>query len=782
VTTAPSDRAADVEVGAVARRRRTATLDEKLRGLLSAACTGRGGASLAGVAVVALGSYGRSQPAPGSDLDLVLLHDSRRSAAELAEAADAVWYPLWDAGYRLDHAVRTVAEAVTTADQDVRTALDLLDARHVAGDPELTMALRAWVLADWRRRATRRLPELRALVDARAARTGELSQRAEPDLKNSYGGLRDATVLQALVASWLVDVPHQVVRPARTVLLDVRDALHLATGRPSRLHDRLVADRADETAVRSGMATDRASLLRVVHRAGRDIAHASDVSWRRVDAAVQRASRTRRPGHGGRAGPVLAALDLGVGVADGEVVLAPTATPLQDPLLALRAAAAAARARLPLSDAACARLARTAAPIPTPWPEEARRLLCALLGAGSGLPGVWESLDLAGVVAGWLPEWEAVQMQLPRSPVHLFTVDRHLVQTCVHAAAELRGVGRPDVLLVAALLHDIGKGRADGGTDHAALGAPVAARIARRWGFAPAASRTIGLLVRHHLLLAETATRRDLDDPRTADSIAGVVGDADTLDLLAALTVADARATGPQAASGWRLGLVRTLAGRVRDRLRRAPSQPAVPVPPAVPPQHNGVGVRMERDPGWQDRTMARLVIAAPVGTLSLATVAGVLALERLPVRRARVYAGGSGLSEWLVGGADGLDQVRLRGRLDRAVRDGGARVAGRLRDRAAQPSRARSTARIEVLADAAAGATVLEIRADDRDGLVFDICRSLARAAVSVRSAHVCTLGASAVDVFYVTDPDGRPLGADRAAQVASTLRRTLATQPSGW
>ena len=151
--------------------------------------------------------------------------------------AEQVWYPLWDAGADLDHSVRALSEVTGTAEADPRVALGLLDARHVAGDPSVTLRLRADLLAHWRRDARGQLPALRELV------TGAVRSRASsrtprcPNLKESVGGLRDATVLKALVATWLVDVSHSDLEPSRLQLLDVRDAVQGGSGprdRPRR--------------------------------------------------------------------------------------------------------------------------------------------------------------------------------------------------------------------------------------------------------------------------------------------------------------------------------------------------------------------------------------------------------------------------------------------------------------------------------------------------------------------------------------------------------------------
>src|SRR5207342_633431 len=128
---------------------------------------------------------------------------------------DLIWYPIWDSGVRLDHAVRTPAEARRVASDDVRALLGMLDVRHVAGDVALSETLRSSILADWRALATKRLPELLAAAQERAARSGDVAFALEPDLKESRGGLRDLTVLRAVAASWVADTPHAGVTEAQ---------------------------------------------------------------------------------------------------------------------------------------------------------------------------------------------------------------------------------------------------------------------------------------------------------------------------------------------------------------------------------------------------------------------------------------------------------------------------------------------------------------------------------------------------------------------------------------
>ncbi|WP_079105093.1 [protein-PII] uridylyltransferase, partial [Streptomyces prasinopilosus] len=407
-----------------------------------------------GTSLIAVGGYGRGELSPRSDLDLLLLHDGSDPAA-VAALADRLWYPVWDLGIALDHSVRTPAEARRTAGEDLKVQLGLLDARHLAGDLGLTTALRTTVLADWRNQAPRRLPELRELCAERAERQGELRYLLEPDLKEARGGLRDATALRAVAASWLADAPREGLADARRRLLDVRDALHLTTGRAT---DRLALQEQDQVAAGLGLL-DADALLRQVYEAARAIAYAGDVTWREVGRVLR--SRAVRPRlraliGGGKQNAERSPLAEGVVEQDGEAVLARAARPERDPVLPLRAAAAAAQAGLPLSLHAVRRLAATARPLPVPWPAEAREQLVTLLGAGRPTVDVWEALEAEGLITRLLPDWERVRCRPQRNAVHVWTVDRHLIETAVRASGFTRRVHRPDLLLVAALLHDIG--------------------------------------------------------------------------------------------------------------------------------------------------------------------------------------------------------------------------------------------------------------------------------------------------------------------------------------
>ncbi|CAM5678127.1 [protein-PII] uridylyltransferase [Streptomyces violaceorubidus] len=787
------------------RRRALADLtDDWLAGLFDAGAGGQ-----VGVSLVAVGGYGRGELSPRSDLDLLLLHDGRDDKA-VAALADRLWYPVWDLGIDLDHSVRTPQQARKTAGEDLKVQLGLLDARHLAGDLGLTASLRTAVLADWRNQAPKRLPELRDLCAERAERQGELQFLLEPDLKEARGGLRDATALRAVAASWLADAPREGLADARRRLLDVRDALHLVTGRAT---DRLALQEQDQVAAELGLL-DADALLRQVYEAARLISYAGDVTWREVGRVLRSRSvrpRLRAMMNGGKPVAERSPLAEGVVEQDGEVVLARTARPERDPVLPLRAAAAAAQAGLPLSLHAVRRLAATARPLPTPWPAEAREELVTLLGSGRPTVQVWEALEAEGLVTRLLPDWERVRCRPQRNAVHLWTVDRHLIETAVRAAGFTRRVHRPDLLLVAALLHDIGKGWPG---DHSVAGETIARDVATRIGFDHADAAVLATLVRHHLLLVETATRRDLDDPATVRAVADAVGTEHTLELLHALTEADALATGPAAWSSWRASLVADLVKRVAGVLAGEP--PAEPAAAAPTAEQERLAVEAFRTGGpvlalraqteapitgsagsaMPDAVAAdgpeplgvELLIAVPDQAGVLPAVAGVLAMHRLTVRTAELRSlplpdgveGSVLLLDWRVAAQYGsLPQAaRLRADLVRAL-DGTLDIAGRLAERDAAHPRRRGVEppppRVTVARAASRLATVIEVRAQDAPGLLFRLGRALEAAGVRVRSAHVSTLGANAVDAFYVTRDEGVPLPGDTAASVARELEESL-------
>lgn len=740
------------------RRALVALTDEWLRELFTLA-GGNGRAA----ALVAIGGYGRGELSVGSDLDLLLLHEG-----QAGDLPDRIWYPVWDSRMKLDHSVRTASEARRLAASDLRVVLGLLDARAVAGDELLVERLVSSVRSDWRGFAPKRMDELRAAVDERRRRSGEVAHLLEPDIKESYGGLRDITVLRAIAAAWLTDIPHAAVEPAAATLLDTRDALHLRTGRAT---DRLLMQEQDGVALALGHP-DADALMRTVSDAGRTVAYAADTTWYRVGRLTRRSSRRPFRRLTGRTDERTPLAD-GVVAQAGEVVLAADARPGLDPTLVLRAAAAAAQTGLHLAPHTVDRLAQESAPMPVPWPPPARDALESLLGAGRSTITAWEALDQAGIISRLIPGWDVVRSAPQRNPVHRFTVDRHLVESAVEASRFQRDVSRPDLLVVGAFLHDFGKGRP--GLDHTEVGVELVSQLAPQLGFGPEDSAILVDLVRHHLLLPETATRRDLDDPATIDMVLDAVADESTLDLLYALTRADARATGPVAWSDWRAALIRDLVARVRAALTGTRA-----IPTAGPTdedrellQRRTTDVVLADAPGG----LYSVTVTAPDRVGLLATAAGVLAANRLDVRAARATGlDGMALSQWTVDPAYGgrPDIARLREDL-RLAMAGTLDVEARLgRREEAYPDTTRALAlepRVEVVPAASQSATVVEVRTYDRPGALFRLSGAIADAGVDVMAARADSMGSNVVDVFYLRNAAGRQLSESETDDVVKRL-----------
>ncbi|MEV0152162.1 [protein-PII] uridylyltransferase [Micromonospora sp. NPDC050686] len=734
-------------IGEAARHRRADALDGWLGRLLPLP---------PGVALIAVGGLGRRQCAPYGDLDLVLLH---AGVPGMDELAPRLWYPIWDAGLRLDHSVRTVAEALSVAQDDVKVALGLLDARYVAGDRALAESLSHTATDHWRRTALRQLPALREITTVRWQAHGELAFLLEGDVKEAAGGLRDVGILRAIATAGITDALRPAVRAAHLRLLDVRDALHRQVGRRV---DRLVAQERDGVAGLLGLDGGD-TLLRRVAGDARTVSHALDDAWRAADRL--RSGRGRR-GADGR--PLRRPVARDVVEQDGELVLARTAIGARpDPSISLRVAAAAATTGLPIARATCEWLAAYCPPLPAPWPPAARAALITLLGAGPGLVAAWETCDRYGLVDGWLPEWTRIRSLPQHNPVHRFTLDRHLVQTAFEASRHTRDVDRPDLLLLGGLLHDIGKGLPGAGpdahepADHSTAGVPLAEAVATRIGLPDAEVTLIGRLVRLHLLLPDVATRRDLTDPVTIAGVAERVGDTTTLDLLHALVRADAAATGPAAWSGWKGRLIAELVGRVRTALDTG----ELPAPPAPDPALVAgplPAVHLGED---------RVSVAAADRRGLLATVAGCLALHRLEVISAdAATVDGRALVECRVQPRYGLapDPIALSADLRRAV-SGDVSVNQRLRGRALAARGSGAAARVVWHRAAATDAVVLELRAADAAGLLYRVTCALDEAGALVRAARIATLGGDVVDTFYLVG--GWPADAERARLAAAVL-----------
>ncbi|MFC4602247.1 [protein-PII] uridylyltransferase [Rhodococcus kronopolitis] len=732
-----------------------------------------------GFALVAVGGLGRREMLPYSDLDLVLLHDDV-SAKVVASVADRLWYPLWDANISLDHSVRTVPQALQVAATDLTAALGLLEARHIAGDVELTSGLIGDVRRQWRATIRSRFGELVEITEARWTRGGEIAHRAEPDVKHGRGGLRDVQLLRALAIAQLTDAatglgpdtPGGGLVAAHDRLLDVRTELHRVAG---RAREQLRAQDADEIGAALGIG-DRFDLARTLSDSARTVSYCVDVGLRSAAIALPRRGLARLRV------PVRRPLDEGVVEHAGEVALARDAKPSRDPGLIMRVAAAAAQTGMPISASTLRQLSDSAPEPRHPWPREALSDLLVVLGSGRRAVAVIEALDRTGLWGRLLPEWGAVRDLPPRDAVHTWTVDRHLVETACYASALTTRVSRPDLLVLGAVLHDIGKGRTG---DHSVVGAELAVAIGTRLGLWPADVDTLSAMVRHHLLLPHTATRRDLDDPATVQAVADALGgDPVLLELLGALAEADSLATGPGVWGEWKSSLIRELVRRCR--LLMAGDE--LPAPAPIDPVHaqlaadGGVHVLIEPATGVHTYTVT---VVAPDAPGLLSDAAGVLALHSLRVLSADVGShGAAAVNTFTVAPTFGTPPLAelLRQELIRAVageldlvamleeKDAATRAAQAL-DRgvdAVPVLPAQAPPRI-LWSESGDGQVVVELRAEDRLGLLCRLASVLERSGADIRWARVSTLGTSVVDAFCLD------LGAEDSRVTRRRLEESL-------
>jgi len=722
------------------------------------------------VAIAAVGGFGRGELSPGSDLDIVIIHTGSLAEKELSDLVNKILYPLWDKNVKIDHSVRTRSEMREAAEADLKVALGLLDIRHICGNVDMVDAVQVDALESWRKNSKSRLPELEQSLLERHQRVGELAYLLEPDLKEARGGLRDITALRAIHRSSVIAVPIERVSVAESILANVREALHVVSGRDK---DRLLFQEQDRVAEHLGYA-DADALMSDVAQAARSVDYLLDSTWYRIkhkgrDSAGRFFKRSRST-----------ALSRDITISNKEVVISADADFALDPVIGLRAAASAAQLGLPISMDSLERLSKSLSGgiglLTNPWPRDARENLITLIGAGSAMVQIFEALDQEKIIFHWIPEWRAVRSLPQRNVLHRHTVDRHMVETAVQAAALTRQVHRPDILLFSALFHDIGKGTEE---DHSDRGERLIEPLAKRIGFSGEDVETIKLLVKHHLLLSATATRRDLDDPATIASVVEVIPNLQALELLHALSIADGEATGRAAWTGWKASLVADLVKRVALAItdNTVAMQPELTADQRVKADSGALAVSIE----YRDSVYA-IEIVVPDKTGLLSIVAGVLNLLRLDVRSARTKShGNSAVMEWIVipdPHAPALTEKILHRELEEALRNKSSlalRIEERIQAYAQLPTIPVPDPIVETFLDAATDATIIEVRSHDRPALLFGIGDTITRSNIDIRSAIVTTLGAEAIDTLYVTEIGGGPLSPERAEEVATRLRAAL-------
>lgn len=765
------------------------------------------------MALVALGGYGRGALSPHSDIDLLLLHDGSDAAA-VATLSEQLLYPLWDAGFTVGHAVRTPDETVQLATDRLDAATAILDARLLSGDGGLLATASDPVMTRLRGDVEGFAELLASDARDRRERFGSTAYLLEPELKEGGGGLRDIHAfgwLQAVRGRPLEDdgvlraAERDQLEAAEEFLTRVRSALHLESGRRT---DRLLREQQDDIASAMGfqdeprlMASD--GLMRAIFE------HARAVDVLTQDVII------------GRRGPEGSA---GVELSDAGEALALVAT-------------AAEHAR-PLSPGELDAVESVDSPGEMEWSGAIRDSFLRILRAGRGATDGLRVLDRTGLLVRLIPEWVDVRCRPQRDPYHRYTVDVHLLRAFDRMSRALAApdaddpvevvaaghIEEPDGALLGALLHDIGK---NGEGAHVGVGDRLAATVLARMDVEGSTGELARFMVAEHLLLPDTATRRDLGDDDLILDVAARIETPERLAALYLLAKADALATGPAAWTPWRQALIRELVAKVQrvfergemgvevaerltdaiDRVRdllhaeapaeverfilRMPRSYFLSIPPAQIARHFATigpdlgrhDVRTSTEEGSRAGTYELLVVAADRPGL-LSWIAGALSLAGLSILTAQVFTTEDGVAADLFEVQGAFEPVvgeerwrEFRSLLRKAI-DGRVSLEHRMTEkRRHYPERSESPVTVAVDNDASDFFTVIEIGAPDRLGLLYDITRTLSEMELDVHLAKVATYTDRVIDAFYVRDPVGRKVREpEHVASIERSIRTLLA------
>ena len=714
------------------------------------------------IALLAVGGYGRKDLSPLSDLDVLLLH---RTAADIDAVAEAIWYPIWDQGEKLGHAVRTIEETLDLARTDLDTATALLSCRHIAGSKHLAEELSSLALSQWKNNARSWLPKLASSIQERHRVKGEVAFMLEPELKEGRGGLRDVHAIGWADQSGQgpLEVERNQLQESYEVILQARVELHRSAKRSS---DKLLLEQQD--AVSEALGYEDADVLMAdVASAARRIAWNTD----ELCYAIHNAGLFGLWNFGKKVGDTLTGRRKSISTSyetdadfSAETVL--------------RISVATAKNQERFSPEVIKQLRNVRLEVPDPWTPEIRDLFVELLLTGHDAIPVVETLDELNLFVPFLPEWEPSRSRPQRNAYHRFTVDRHLLETAAEAAKLQNRVERPDLLVIGALLHDIGKPYPG---DHTEIGIELIKVIGSRMGFSPVDVETLVQMCEHHLLLPDIATRRDLDDFDTIQTVATSLQTVQRVELLHALTEADSIATGPAAWSTWKAGLVHDLAGRTSAYLKGGEGsimERAFPTEEQLKMMRRGM-IRVE---GNAD-TLTIMEIDRP-GVFG--RVAGALSLCGLDVLEAVAHTDfGMVLAVFRVSPSTTREidwdsvcvfvQDSVRGRIAIAARLSERMKTYYLQSSQNFPDRVVGTD-VKIDNETSSTATVVEVSAPNGMGLLYQITRALSSLDLNILSAKVQTLGSDVVDSFYVLDNEGKKIiDQTHAEEVREAVRHAI-------
>jgi len=783
------------------------------------------------IAVIAVGGYGRGEMAPFSDVDLLFLTPYK--ITPWAESViESMLYILWDLRLKVGHASRTIRDTLRLGETDFTIRTALLENRFLAGEAALAKTLNLRLQNDIFKGSERAFTE--AKLEERDARHEKQGERymVEPNVKEGKGGLRD---LQSLF--WIAKYLHRVkdvselvalgfftpdefntFAKAESFLWAVRCHLHLISG---RANEQLTFDMQVAVAERMGYA-DRAGrrgveiFMQEYFRQATAVGDLTRIFLTKLEASqlkseplLQRLLRRRKT------------LKEGYAEVHGRLAIANASLFLSDPLNLLRLFEEGLRTGLLIHPDAMLLVTANLKLIDDAMRNDprAQKLFLDLLLKHGNPERALRRMNELGVLSAFLPEFEPIVAMMQFNMYHHYTVDEHIIQCISHLARIERrelieelpvsssilkeGINRR-VLYVALLMHDIGKGREE---DHAILGARIARRVGPRLGLKPREVDTVEWLVRYHLLMSDTAQKRDIADPRTVRDFAKAVQTRERLDLLLLLTVCDIRGVGPGTWNNWKASLLRALYRQTRRamegglealnreqrgtdakrNLREALSdwdardlkhETSRHYPPYWQGLHvtahvvfarllrdlkeNEIAIDLAIDED-RDATRACFALADHPGIFS--RLAGALALVGANVVDARTYTSKDGFATavFWIQDAEGhpfeSDRLpRLRKMIHKTLQgEIVPREAIKSRDKLKKRERAfRVPTHITFDNDGSEIYTIIEVDTRDRPGLLYDLTRTLAASNVYIASAVIATFGEQVVDTFYVKDMFG--------------------------
>ncbi len=803
--------------------------------------------------LAAVGGYGRAEMAPYSDVDIAFLMPYKQTAWT-EQVIESMLYTLWDLGLKVGHSSRSLDEMIRMANNDLTIRTALLESRYVWGDQalydEAAKRFDLEVLAGTARAfVTGKLAER----DARHVRMGESRYVVEPNLKEGKGGLRDLqtlfwigkymhrvnSVAELSARGLFSDVELRQFQKAENFLLAVRCHLHLIADRPE---ERLTFDVQPEIAARMhyNSRPGRSAVERFMKHyflMAKQVGDVTGVFLAHLDDSFAR--KGTRFTLGDFVKLRRTPRSLGGFVLDrGRMALPSDDWFQKDPVRLVELFALADQHSLEIHPQAMRAANRDAKLIDGAVRADPRAnsLFMQVLTSRNDPETVLRWMNDAGVFGRFVPDFGRVVAQMQFDMYHHYTVDEHSIRAIGLLAeieagrfnddhplvsAIMRQIVSRRALYVSVLLHDIAKGR---GGDHSVLGAEVAMKLCPRLGLSPAETETVAWLVRRHLLMSDTAFRRDLSDFKTILDFSEIVQSPERLRLLLALTVVDIRAVGPGVWNSWKRQLlsdlfeaaeeVLRLGHKQRGRLERVETKQST-LRAALSWDAEAFTTFVKRLPEsyWiaePDDILARnahqieeagdraLSIAAqiyPERGATLVTVyasdhaglfyrvAGAIHLAGGSIIDARIHTtrDGMALDNFLVQDAFGaqIDQPERLHRIERAIEDAlidRHHMSAALATRPNQRLRADAfTIAPNVLIDNAASNryTVIEVNAHDRPALLNAMAFALFESKATIHSAHIATYGERAVDTFYVTDLIGDKITA--ALRLKSLERRLL-------